>query len=306
MWDDMQWSFCLIFKEYFMKKFLLIFCLIIFVIIFLIKFFANDILTHEIRKINKTSNVLISSESMNFSLPSNVDFKNLKVVHKKSPFYVEFNNFKSKLLLKNLLTLAIKTKSEGTLYDGTVTSTFWTGVRSDIRRGDLFIKDLNISQYPLLQMLPIEGGFLTLNGFNFAFNQKGEVHYLGGDVDFSNFKIIEKIKIPHNLSKLPIDIDIPMINIKKLIFAYKYKENVLYLDNLILDSDLLNLKSTCYIDLNKKDFRKCSFNFDFSQKGWKELKNWVFILTQGKIQERKAFTLDLSESIYNPKQNLHY
>ncbi len=168
-------------------------------------------------------------------------------------------------------------------------------------RGDLFIKDLNISRYPLLQMFPIEGGIFNLNGFNFAFDENNNIHYLSGDANLKNFKIKEPIKLSKEISMLPIDIKIPSIEIKEIFLNYKFKEKILYIDDLKFDSNLLKLSSSCYVNFSTNSFQTCLLNFNFSDDGWKEFKNWIFLLTQGKIKEHENFSIELQKNIYSPK-----
>ncbi|MGI6681184.1 MAG: hypothetical protein ACOX3T_06875 [Bdellovibrionota bacterium] len=279
------------------RKFLLFTVLLLIILLVFIKLFAGNFALLGIKELNKTSNINVLPQKVKFSFPVSLNFNKVSIFNKRKPFLnVELDTLKTYLSLKGLLTLVIDVKSKGTLYDGNAKFDIWKNFRSEDIRADLFLENVNISKHSFLKNFPISGGFLNLRAFNFLFDKKFNIVYLGGDFNLSRLSFDSAFKIPALLSGLPLDVEVPEISISNISSVYKLKEKDLYLNNFKFESDLINAESkNCEYNFKSNNFSKCIIKFNFTDKGLKNFSSLLSLLAGGRIKDTSQYAIELEK-----------
>lgn len=293
-----------------MRKFILFLFFVFVAALIFIKFYAPSFVKSKISEFNNQSDdINITADKIKFSYPFSFNFENLKIFDKNRPFINAYiDSLQSYVSLKDILELAFGTRNEGNLYDGSLDLNVWKNIRGEDIRADLTLDKVLLTKHSLLQGFPLKGGYVDFKGFNNVFDKNMNLKYLGGDFAISDLEITDEFTLPATLTGMIYDLQIPKIKFSKISSNYRYKENVVTINNFKISSDVLNLASdTCEYNTKNSKLSNCIIKFNITEDGFKSLATYISLLNQffftpngNTLQSTGTYTIRLDGRINNP------
>ncbi len=287
-----------------MKKIFVIFLFLVFIFFFSLKIFAPSLCKLGINILNDNSDVYITYQDVEHSLPIKINFDNVKISFKNAPIFFDFDNISIKALVLPFFLLTEHFKLDANLYNGNLKMDAKSAFVEDNVHMDYNMENVALTSHPMLSLFPLSGGNMASNGNIELYKKDESIKYINGKFSLKDLNVKEKFTLKKEITNLMLDIIIPELTVNNFEFLYDISEDKADFDKINLTSSLVNIDGVCNINLETKNYKLCHIGIKFTDEGWDMYKDYVNLFTNQKITTNKKFTIILSKSIYYPSYKI--